>query len=164
MRGGSSSGSASAPPARTTWGSTRTAGRRCASSPGRSSRPTASSPHRPGPRAGARSDSVQEPLDLVAILLVLGAALLHLRQARDLGGGDVPPDARVGQIAVRLGLAHDHARPRRFLAGLLERDTNLARSRCPPGPGAQTLGASDEVELDDRAVEPPARAAVTELV
>ena len=63
-----------------------------ASSPGRG-RPAGCSPHaeplQPGPHG-----SVQEALHVVAVLLVLGAALLHLRQARHLRRRDVPPHAR----------------------------------------------------------------------
>src|SRR5204862_2364243 len=102
-------------------------------------------------------------LEGVAVALVLCAALLHFGQPRDLGGRDVPPDARVREIPVRLGLADDHARAL-LGARLGERGAELARRRRAPGAGAEPFRAPREVELHVVAVQAAVAVADAELV
>ena len=91
--------------------------------------------------------------------------VLHLRLRRDLGRRDVPPHAGVRQVAVRLGLADDHARrAARSRAALRARARSSsggrrATSRAPRPSALRARSSCDVVAL-----EPPVPSRRAELV
>src|SRR5918996_1748263 len=110
----------------------------------------------------SRRALVVEALDLRPLTLVLTAGPLRLGLVRHLGRSDVPPDVGSGEIAVRLGLADDHARAR-LPARRLERPAQRAGRVDPPRARAQPLRRLREVEPEVVAVE-AAVASCAELV